>query len=337
MSAQDFSARKPIIFGLLGLIVLVGGFGTWAVLSQIAGAVVASGRIEVDRNRQVVQHLDGGVVAEILVDEGDTVPEGQTLIRLDANLLTSQLLITEGQLFELMARRGRLEAERDGNSEIVFDEDLLEAAHARAEVAELLDGQERLFRARQESVTKETEQLEKRRGQIGNQIEGIVAQQRSRRSQLDLIEQELVSQQSLLDKGLAQAGRVLSLERTKAELEGSLGELIAPIGRKGLRRQYGPQTLLRLTLISMGKAAGFSLPEIAQMLGADGRPDLPRDELHARADDLGRQIRRLQLLQETLRHVADCPAPSHLDCPSFQKLMRQAERTAARGGKHATR
>lgn len=113
--------------------------------------------------------------------------------------------------------------------------------------------------------------------------------------------------------------------------------LIAPIGRKGLRRQYGPQTLLRLTLISMGKAAGFSLPEIAQMLGADGRPDLPRDELHARADDLGRQIRRLQLLQDTLRHVADCPAPSHLDCPSFQKLMRQAERTVARGGKRAAR
>ncbi|AAV96950.1 HlyD family type I secretion periplasmic adaptor subunit [Ruegeria pomeroyi] len=247
MSAQDFSARKPIILGLLGLIVLVGGFGTWAVLSQIAGAVVAGGRIEVDRNRQVVQHLDGGVVAEILVDEGDTVPEGQTLIRLDSNLLNSQLLIAEGQLFELMARRGRLEAERDSNSEIVFDEDLLEAARARAEVAELLDGQERLFRARQESVTKETEQLEKRRGQIGNQIEGIVAQQRSRRSQLELIEQELVSQQSLLDKGLAQAGRVLSLERTKAELEGELGELIA-----SQAQQEGRITEIDIEILKLG-------------------------------------------------------------------------------------
>jgi len=247
MSAQDFSARKPIILGLLGLIVLVGGFGTWAVLSQIAGAVVAGGRIEVDRNRQVVQHLDGGVVAEILVDEGDTVPEGQTLIRLDSNLLNSQLLIAEGQLFELMARRGRLEAERDSNSEIVFDEDLLEAARGRAEVAELLDGQERLFRARQESVTKETEQLEKRRGQIGNQIEGIVAQQRSRRSQLELIEQELVSQQSLLDKGLAQAGRVLSLERTKAELEGELGELIA-----SQAQQEGRITEIDIEILKLG-------------------------------------------------------------------------------------
>ncbi|MCE8538051.1 HlyD family type I secretion periplasmic adaptor subunit [Ruegeria pomeroyi] len=247
MSAQDFSARKPIILGLIGLLVLVGGFGTWAVLSQIAGAVVAGGRIEVDRNRQVVQHLDGGVVAEILVDEGDTVAEGQTLIRLDANLLTSQLLITEGQLFELMARRGRLEAERDGNTGIVFDEELLEAARGRAEVAELIDGQERLFRARQESVTKETEQLEKRRGQIGNQIEGIVAQQRSRRSQLELIEQELISQQSLLDKGLAQAGRVLSLERTKAELEGELGELIA-----SQAQQEGRITEIDIEILKLG-------------------------------------------------------------------------------------
>ncbi|MCE8512395.1 HlyD family type I secretion periplasmic adaptor subunit [Ruegeria pomeroyi] len=247
MSAQEISARKPIILGLIGLVVLVGGFGTWAVLSQIAGAVVAGGQIEVDRNRQVVQHLDGGVVAEILVDEGDTVPEGQTLIRLDANLLTSQLLITEGQLFELMARRGRLEAERDSNSEIIFDDELLEAARARAEVAELLDGQERLFRARQESVTKETEQLEKRRGQIGNQIEGIVAQQRSRRSQLELIEEELTSQQSLLDKGLAQAGRVLSLERTKAELEGSLGELIA-----SQAQQEGRITEIDIEILKLG-------------------------------------------------------------------------------------
>ncbi|MCE8508638.1 HlyD family type I secretion periplasmic adaptor subunit [Ruegeria pomeroyi] len=247
MSAQDFSARKPIILGLIGLLVLVGGFGTWAVLSQIAGAVVAGGRIEVDRNRQVVQHLDGGVVAEILVDEGDTVAEGQTLIRLDANLLTSQLLITEGQLFELMARRGRLEAERDGNTRIVFDEELLEAARGRAEVAELIDGQERLFRARQESVTKETEQLEKRRGQIGNQIEGIVAQQRSRRSQLELIEKELISQQSLLDKGLAQAGRVLSLERTKAELEGELGELIA-----SQAQQEGRITEIDIEILKLG-------------------------------------------------------------------------------------
>ncbi|MCU9837364.1 HlyD family type I secretion periplasmic adaptor subunit [Ruegeria sp. WL0004] len=247
MSENRFSARAPIVFGIIGLIILVGGFGTWAVMSQIAGAVVAGGRIEVDRNRQIVQHLDGGVVAEIQVDEGDTVSEGQVLIRLDSNLLNSQLLITEGQLFELMARRGRLEAERDGNDTITFEDELLEVATGRPEVAELIDGQERLFRARQESVDKETEQLEKRRGQIGNQIEGIVAQQKSRRSQLKLIEEELVSQRSLLDKGLAQAARVLSLERTKADLEGSLGELIA-----AQAQQEGRITEIDIEILKLG-------------------------------------------------------------------------------------
>ena len=227
MSDNAWSARGPVIAGLLGLLVLVGGFGTWSVMSSIAGAIIAGGRIEVERNRQVVQHPDGGVVTEILVDEGDSVQVGETLIRLDSNLLRSQLLIAEGQLFELMARRGRLEAERDGTDNIDFDKELLEQAAQRPEVAELVDGQERLFRARLESIARETEQLEKRRGQIGNQIEGIKAQQASLKIQLELIQKELFNQQSLLDRGLAQAGTVLNLQRNSANLDGTLGELVA--------------------------------------------------------------------------------------------------------------
>jgi HlyD family secretion protein len=227
MSADRWSARKPVAFGLFGLLLLVGGFGTWSVVSNIAGAVIASGRIEVDRNRQIVQHPDGGVVSDIMVDEGDTVALGQVLIRLDATLLQSQLLITEGQLFELIARRGRLEAERDGTPTITFEDEVLVAAGKRAEVADLIDGQQRLFEARKESTARETEQLEKRRGQISNQIEGINAQQDSLRRQIELIGRELENQKSLLDRGLAQAGTVLNLERASADLEGSLGELIA--------------------------------------------------------------------------------------------------------------
>ncbi|MDK3074017.1 HlyD family type I secretion periplasmic adaptor subunit [Sedimentitalea sp. JM2-8] len=227
MSDSRWSARKPVLLGLFGLLLLVGGFGTWSVISNIAGAVIASGRIEVDRNRQVVQHPDGGVVSEIMVDEGDSVALGQVLIRLDATLLQSQLLITEGQLFELIARRGRLEAERDSATGITFEEELLNAAAKRPEVADLIEGQQRLFEARKESTARETEQLEKRRGQISNQIEGITAQQASMRRQIDLIGKELANQQSLLDRGLAQAGTVLNLERAAADLDGSLGELIA--------------------------------------------------------------------------------------------------------------
>ncbi|MEL0437953.1 HlyD family type I secretion periplasmic adaptor subunit [Phycobacter sp. K97] len=225
--AQEWSARRPITIGLLGLLLLVGGFGTWAVMSSIAGAVVATGRIEVDRNRQVVQHLDGGIVAEILVDEGDTVATGDVLLRLDPTDLKSQLVITEGQLFELMSRRGRLEAERDEADEITFDPELLALLPAREEVRDLVEGQRRLFQARRDSTDREIEQLEKRRSQIKDQIVGIKAQQQSMRVQLELIGEELQNQETLLERGLAQAGTVLNLRRTEANLGGSLGELLA--------------------------------------------------------------------------------------------------------------
>jgi HlyD family secretion protein len=227
MSSNPWSARKPILFGLFGLLLLVGGFGTWSVVSNIAGAIIAPGRLEVDRNRQVVQHPDGGVVEEILVDEGDAVVEGDILIRLDSKLLRSDLAITEGQLFEIMARRGRLEAERDSAKSISFDPVLLDAVKYRPEVTELIEGQKRLFHARRDSVARETEQLGKRRIQIQDQIKGVKAQQASLRRQIELIARELESQKSLLDRGLAQAGTVLNLERAAADLDGTLGELIA--------------------------------------------------------------------------------------------------------------
>lgn len=226
-AGRGWSARRPVMIGLLALLVLVGGFGSWAALSTIAGAVVVSGRIEVEQNRQVVQHVDGGEVAEILVHEGDLVKEGQTLIRLDPRDLDSQLLIVEGQLFELMARRGRLEAERDETEDVTFDPVLLKISEGRPEVAELVEGQRRLFHARRDSTAREIDQLDKRRGQITNQIEGIEAQQDSLKIQLDLIQEELANQQSLLDRGLAQATTVLNLRRTSANLDGTLGELKA--------------------------------------------------------------------------------------------------------------
>lgn len=102
--------------------------------------------------------------------------------------------------------------------------------------------------------------------------------------------------------------------------------LIQSLGRHGLRRQFDADVILRLSLIGLGKAAGFSLLEIAAMLGRDGRPDIPRPQLHARADELERQIVDLRMLRDVIRHVADCPAPSHLECPSFRKLLKSATR-----------
>lgn len=110
--------------------------------------------------------------------------------------------------------------------------------------------------------------------------------------------------------------------------------LIRSVGRHGLRRQFDGDVLLKLSLIGLGKAAGFSLTEIAGMFGRDGRPDIPRAQLHARADELERQIRDLRMLRDALRHVADCPAPTHLECPSFRKLLKSTTRSRAVDDSH---
>lgn len=223
----EYSARFPLLLGGLALLALIGGFGTWSVMTRISGAIVASGQLEVEQRRQVIQHLDGGIVAAVDVQEGDRVSAGDVLIELDPTSLRSDLTIVEGQLYELIARTGRLTAERDDALAITFRPDLVEAAATRPEVADLIDGQERLFEARRISLEKETEQLSRRREQIESQITGIDAQTRALGEQLDLIEEELTSQQSLLDKGLAQAARVLALRREKADLMGQIGELTA--------------------------------------------------------------------------------------------------------------
>jgi HlyD family secretion protein len=224
---KRFPVSRHMTVGLVALLLLVGGFGGWAAFTNISGAVVASGQVEVDQNRQVVQHPDGGVISDILVDEGDFVDADQMLVRLDPSTLDSELKIVEGQLFELMARRGRLEAERDGRATAEFDPLLLEIAAKDPNIAAQVEGQRQLLAARGASIAKEIEQLQKRRAQILNQIEGVDAQRTALQNQLDLISQELASQQELLDKGLAQASRVLALQRESARLSGQVGELTA--------------------------------------------------------------------------------------------------------------
>ena len=191
MAKSDWSARGPVALGMLAVTLLVGGVGWWSATQEIAGAVVAPGQIEVQQNRQVVQHLDGGVVAEIDVHEGDTVKAGDLLIRLDGTLAASDLAVTQGQLYEVMARSGRLEAERDGAEAITFDPELVKAAATNSDYAKLAEGQERLFQARKNSLDRQTEQLSKQSEQIASQIEGIDAQIEAIDTQTQLIAQEL--------------------------------------------------------------------------------------------------------------------------------------------------
>ena len=222
-----WSARGPVLLGTATVALLVAALVFWGVGTRIEGAIVAPGQVQVESNRQIVQHPDGGVVASIAVTEGQTVAAGDLLLRIDGSLFASELAIVEGQLFESRARRARLEAERDEAAAPVIPPDLAAVAAARHDVAEQIEGQIRLFEARRDTITRQTEQLSRRKDQTASQITGIDAQSQAISTQLDLIRSELADQQSLLDRGLAQSGRVLALEREQASLMGRVGELSA--------------------------------------------------------------------------------------------------------------
>lgn len=97
--------------------------------------------------------------------------------------------------------------------------------------------------------------------------------------------------------------------------------LINSVGRQGLRRVFSDNILERLALIALGRTAGFSLDEIARMLGTRGNPDIDRELLVSKADELDRDIKKLTAMRDGLRHAAVCSAPSHMECPKFRRLL----------------
>lgn len=226
-SRHLLSARRHLFMGFATLALVVAGLGGWAVITRISGAIVANGQLEVEQNRQVVQHPDGGVVELIAVEEGSKVKAGDLLLRLDGNMLKSELAIIENQLFELNARRARLEAERNDDSAITFPPDLLKAASTDPDITDIIDGQTRLFEARRETMAQQVDQLDKQALQIESQIQGIEAQIAALDDQVGFLDAELSNQKSLLDKGLTQAARVMELQREAARLKGEIGGLTA--------------------------------------------------------------------------------------------------------------
>ncbi|MFM7446256.1 MAG: HlyD family type I secretion periplasmic adaptor subunit [Tabrizicola sp.] len=231
MTTARMSFRQPVFLGLAATLILVLGFGYWATATRISGAIIAPGLIEVEADRQIVQHPDGGVVEAILVREGARVAAGEVVLRLDGAALRSDLRIVEWQLSELTARTARLTAERDGVESLVYADDLLAQAARAPEVAAQLTGQRRLFEARRATLADQRALLVQRIGQITEQSNGLAAQGEALATQLDLIEKELAARQGLLDKGLAQAGTVLALERERARLQGLLGALAADLAQ----------------------------------------------------------------------------------------------------------
>jgi HlyD family secretion protein len=220
-------ARRPLFLGFTTLLLLVFGLGLWSTTARIAGAIVAHGLVEVAQNRQIVQHPEGGVVAEIAVTEAQYVQAGDVLLRLDGGRLHSERTVIEGQLYAAWALRARLEAERNDQTALGFPAELTGLAANRPDVAALTEGQTRLFLARRDSFLRQSEQLDKRSQQIAAQIAGVNAQRSALSQQLALLRQELADQLALLDKGLAQSSRVSTLRREEAQLRGDSAELAA--------------------------------------------------------------------------------------------------------------
>lgn len=230
MSAPNLpKARLPLMVGGVAILLLVGGLGGWSVATQIAGAVVAPGVVEVESERQVVQHPDGGVVGEILAKDGDTVAAGDVVVRLDGTFLRSELNIVERQLLEIEARKARLIAERDGADTLDMP-DLSEFAHLDQDwVQGQIDGQASLFRARKLALAQELDQLKEQTHQIEQQIEGSNAQIAALDKQLGLVQRELTDKETLYAQNLVPVGQVLELQRDQAGLEGDIGRLTSQV------------------------------------------------------------------------------------------------------------
>lgn len=272
-----YPARRAVWSGVMALVVLLAGLGGWAALVPLGAAVIAPGRIEVQRNRQIVQHPDGGVVAALLVAEGDQVQAGQVLLRLDGSALRTERAVIATQRDALLAERARLMAERDGSLP-AFPPDLASRA------PDLVSGQRRLFAARQTTLNRQVEQLNRRLDQIAAQVAGIRAQEAALQDQLALTREELAVQQRLRDKGLAQAARVLGLERQIAALRGDAGEAQAAGAEAEGRATEVALEILRLT-DQRREDAALALRDLA-----------PREaELAERLHDLTARLARLDL------------------------------------------
>lgn len=217
---EPWPLRGAILAGLLGMAVLFGGVLAWGVTARIQGAVIAHATLEPFHPSQPVQHPDGGVIDRVLVDDGDTVAAGDVLLELDGAYLSAELAMIEAQYFELLARQGRLAAERGDLTAPDFAPELLAQARTRPELAPLLTGQSALFDLRLQSFEQASEQLERQAMQVVAEDDGLTHQIAANAMQATLVADELRDQSSLRDRGLTQAARVTSLQREAARLSG---------------------------------------------------------------------------------------------------------------------
>ncbi|MBQ0824881.1 HlyD family type I secretion periplasmic adaptor subunit [Microvirga terrae] len=222
--------RQSTIGGVAMIALFGGTIGLWAATSTLSGAVVAGGQFVVDTSVKKVQHSTGGIVGELKVKEGDRVAQGDLLIRLDETMTRANLQVVAKQLDEYLGRQARLEAERDGATEVKTPEEFANRFNDPA-VQKIMSSERTLFTARGASRDAQKDQLRKRIAQSQDEIVGLKAQQTAKAREADLIVAELKGVRDLYDRNLVPITRLNALERDAASIEGQRGQLIAAVAQ----------------------------------------------------------------------------------------------------------
>jgi len=223
--AYPTSCKRTLIVGWIVIGILFGGFGTWAGLAPLSSAAIAPGTVVVDSNRKSVQHLEGGVIREILVRDGDLVEAGQVLLRLDGANVRAAIGSLQPMIATNQAYKARLLAERDRLDEVVFTKELAAEAETDAATAQILAGQQRIFETRRTALDGERSLNANRLAQSRQRLNGLERQLEVKQRELTLMRTELADQRTLLDLGYTTKRRVASAERTVQQLESENADL----------------------------------------------------------------------------------------------------------------
>ena len=221
---------RPLRLALFTILFGIGGVFGWGAFAMIDSAVVASGTLMVELNRRIVQHLEGGIVGEVLVREGDNVTAGQPLIRLDDTRVRAGLNVVQDETDRVRARIAVLVAEREEAPAPAFPPELL-ARRLDPKIAEILSVQNDEFIARRNSLQGQSEILNQRALQLQKQIDGLNVRIESNDRQLALVRQEIIGVEGLVRMGLERLPRLLALQRDEARLIGERGEAIENVAR----------------------------------------------------------------------------------------------------------
>ncbi len=225
------SVKGPIILGLIIIGVFVGGFGVWGAIVPISGAAVASGIVAVSGLNQTVDHFEGGIIEEILIDEGQRIEAGDVVVRLDPTRVKAERDRVTSQLISLRAKLYRTKAERDNATTLVFPEEFQKLATENG-LSDDVRQQEREFESRLQRHNSELSVLAQRSRSTSEEITGLEIQSNSEKTKLEVIRDELNQKKKLLDRGLTPRSQYNALQRAEADSEGRIGALLATIAQR---------------------------------------------------------------------------------------------------------